>query len=445
MEATLLIYCCLIALAGVAVAAVFSLIPGLHIYNVIAFTMLIAFAFIDVFKAVDPMLTTCFIMGMVVGFSVLFTISSQYFQPCDESFRSMMLPHERFLFEGRAHEAVMLSGLGSLLALVLIAGVFPFIGKGIGLLRELVRPHTYWILGLVMVFILMSEWPKDHGVGKTVRQRLADGWVQLGMGLFVFAAAGLLGMFVFYNTIIPLESAFQSLMPVFIGLFALSSQVMTLVSKADIPPQYPCRSVEASAHDVARGGLTGFVAGMFSCLTPGLTPGPALLISAHATASSGEKQFIIGGGTARVLYFIGALILFFMPDVYMRRGGAAINISLFFVPETAEQYFLISGIIALSGATALLLLPLFARGCAVATQKVDFRWISLGGMVLLIVMVGYVTGWQGLVLMAVSTALGIVPNFWHTRRIPLLAVLMVPVSLNMAGVGYQVAVWLGFR
>ena len=45
----------------------------------------------------------------------------------------------------------------------------------------------------------------------------------------------------------------------------------------------------------------------------------------------------------------------------------------------------------------------------------------------------------------VATALGLVPNFWHTRRIPLLAVLVVPVCLNMAGVGSKVAGWLGFR
>ena len=66
MEVAFMVQCCLIAFAGVAVAAVFSSIPGLHIYNVIAFTMMLAFAFIDIFKTVDPMLTTCFIMGMVV-------------------------------------------------------------------------------------------------------------------------------------------------------------------------------------------------------------------------------------------------------------------------------------------------------------------------------------------------------------------------------------------
>lgn len=265
------------------------------------------------------------------------------------------------------------------------------------------------------------------------------------MGLFVFVVAGLLGMFVFFNTIIPVESAFQSLMPVFIGLFAVPSQLMTVVTKATIPPQYFAKTVNAEPHDFARGLVTGTVAGMFSSLTPGLTPGPALLISAHATASSGERQFIIGGGAARVLYYIGALVLFFMPDVYMRRGGAAINISLFFVPETTEQYFLISGIIAASGALSLLILPWFARACASITRRVDYHWISGLAMLGLTVMVWYVTSWQGLVLMLVATALGLVPNFWHTRRIPLLAVLMVPVSLNMAGIGYKVAMWLGFR
>ena len=182
MDITIILLCCGAALAGVAIAAVFSLIPGLHIYNVIAFTMMIAFAAIDVFKTLDPLITTCFIMGLVVGFSVMFTVSSQFFQPCDDSYRSMMLPHERFLFEGRGFEAAMLSGIGSMFALLLIAGLFPFVTGAIGTIRQLIRPHIYWILGLVSLFILVSEWPKDHGVGKTTGQRLADALGPIGHG-----------------------------------------------------------------------------------------------------------------------------------------------------------------------------------------------------------------------------------------------------------------------
>ena len=109
MDIFTILTCCCAALIGVTIASIFSLIPGLHIYNVIAFTMMIAFAALDVFKTLDPLITTCFIMGLVVGFSVLFTVSSQFFQPCDDSYRSMMLPHERFLFEGRGYEAAMVA------------------------------------------------------------------------------------------------------------------------------------------------------------------------------------------------------------------------------------------------------------------------------------------------------------------------------------------------
>ena len=40
-------------------------------------------------------------------------------------------------------------------------------------------------------------------------------------GYFTFLAAGILGIFIFYRTIIPVNGAYQSLMPLFVGLFAI--------------------------------------------------------------------------------------------------------------------------------------------------------------------------------------------------------------------------------
>ena len=90
MELSFVLICIVAALIGVGISAFTSLLPGLHIYNVIAITMLIAFSAMETFQEVDPLIVTCFIMGLVVGFSVLFTVSGQFFQPCDESFRSIM-------------------------------------------------------------------------------------------------------------------------------------------------------------------------------------------------------------------------------------------------------------------------------------------------------------------------------------------------------------------
>ncbi|HOT76892.1 MAG TPA: hypothetical protein PK467_13975, partial [Candidatus Wallbacteria bacterium] len=115
---------------------------------------------------------------------------------------------------------VMLGALGSLIAIFIITLFFPLIPSFFALARAIIQPHGYWLVGMVMFFILMTEWPKDHGVGKTGWQKFWDGWVQLLMGYFTFIVAGILGMFVFYRTIVPVENAFQSLMPLFVGLFA---------------------------------------------------------------------------------------------------------------------------------------------------------------------------------------------------------------------------------
>ena len=444
MEMTLVLLCVAVAVAGVLISAIASLVPGLHIYNVVAITMTIVFAVSEFFSGLHPMVLTSFLIGLVVGFALLFTITSQFFQPSDDSYRYIMLPHEKFLFEGRGHEAVILGAVGSLVAILVIGIGFPLFGQYAAFFRDLLRPHLFWIIGAVIVFLLMTEWPKDPGTGPTPLKRLADGWIPILMGYVCFALAGLLGMFVFYRSIIPPDSTFQSLMPVFVGLFAIPSQILTLIARVQSPRQHVARSVELYTEDVIRGSGSGLVAGVFAGFTPAVTPGPALLLSGHATVTSGDRQFIIGGGAGRVMYYVGTLLFFFMPGVFLRRGGAAINISLFFVPETQPQFLLVTGIIALTGALAFFMVFGYSRLAIWIASRINYKWISLGGMIFLIGLVVYVTGWQGLAILAVATAIGLVPNLWHTRRISLLAVLLVPMFFNMAGIGPAVARWLGF-
>ena len=439
MSSLLLIGCAGATVLGVFVAALISLIPGLHIYNVIAITMLVYFAIMDAMSGMDPLLMTSFLLGMVVAFSMLFTVSSQYFQPTDESFRSLVLPHERFLLEGRAHEAVLLAGVGSLVALYAIVFLLPVMIDPIMTFSRLLQPHHYWIVMTVIAFVLMTEWPKDHGVGWTAAQRLQDGWVQLLMGYFSFIGAGILGIVVFNRTLVPLDASFQSLMPLFVGLFAIPTYIMTFLTETRVPSQHHCNSVEIQDLDIPRGSLSGLLAGIFAAMNPGLTPGPTLLMTGHITAQSGERQFLIGGGAGRLMYYVGALVLFFLPGVYLRRGGAAINISLFFVPETEAQFHVITMVIALSGALSFLMLDRFSLVCARLVALIPYKFFSAVGLVLLTYLVYRVTGPEGLTIMGAATILGVVPNVWHTRRINLLAVLLVPIALNMGGYGPAVA------
>lgn len=430
-------------LIGVLVAFIVSLIPGLHIYNVIAITMVIIFSATTFFSYLDAIILTSFFVGLIVSFSMLFTVSSLYFQPSDDSIRFIMLPHERYLLEGRGHEAAAYTAVGGLIAVIILAVGVPIFGTHINVIKNLLTPHLYWIIGLVITFILMTEWPKDPGTAKTVRERFLDGWIPLLMGYLTFFLSAMLGIFIFYKTIIPIHGAFQSLMPVFIGLFAIPSQIIAIISKTDVPRQYISKTVELPAEDVAKGGLSGLMAGSFAAFVPSVTPGPALLLSGHYTVNQGDRQFMIAGGVARVIYYVGAVMIFFLPELYMRRGGAAINISLFFVPETTQQFYILAGVIALTGFITFILLFYFSRLCSFLVSKVNYKLFSIIGIIVLTGLVAVVTSWQGLLIMLVATLIGLIPNLWHTRRINLLAVLLVPIFLNMMGIGPDVAHWLG--
>ena len=92
----------------------------------------------------------------------------------------------------------------------------------------------------------------------------------------------------------------------------------------------------------------------------------------------------------------------------------------------------------------LVLLLGYSRLCAFLVGRIHYKVFSAAGIVVLTALVILITGWAGAAIMAVATMIGLIPNLWHTRRISLLAVLLVPMFLNMVGVGTRVAAWFGF-
>ena len=79
METGVVFVTILAALLGVLIATAISVIPGLHIYNVIAITMFLYFIAMDLFTGLDPVIMTGFMLGMVVTFAMLFTVRLNIF------------------------------------------------------------------------------------------------------------------------------------------------------------------------------------------------------------------------------------------------------------------------------------------------------------------------------------------------------------------------------
>ena len=95
------------------------------------------------------------------------------------------------------------------------------------------------------------------------------------------------------------------------------------------------------------------------------------------------------------------------------------------------------------GATAFLLLLLLSRAAVALVSRFDYRWISMATLLTLVGVVLLMTGWGGLLIAVVATGIGLLPVMWGARRMNCMGVLLLHLTLNLAGLGTTVANWLG--
>ncbi|MCX8173948.1 MAG: tripartite tricarboxylate transporter permease [Thermoplasmata archaeon] len=428
------------ALLGVIVSAVLCLVPGLHVYNVMGFAFLIYFAFLSEIQ--DHMYFIMFLVGLVVGYSILFTIPTIYLSAPDDSTVWIMYPSQKYLMQGRGHEAVLLTTVGAIVGVLIMLIAIPLFMQQLKLLREIIKPHMFWIVGAVVMFILLSEFPKDFDRGKSKLKKLWVGWSTILAGYLTFLLSSILGIIIFNKTLVPADRAFQTLGAVFIGMFAASSLLVAIFTDKDIPKQTISRTVEVKKEEIFRGGVGGTLGGLFAAFIPAITAGVGALLAGHATAAKGERTFIISQGSNRVLYFVGAVVLFFTA-IGMRKGALTIGMNLFYTPETqAELYIVLAGI-AIGSAFALGLILILSRGVLKLIQRVRYQTLSIVALIGVTLIVFFMLSWQGLIIYVVSTGIGLIPVLFHSRRMNCLAVILVPIWLNMSGIGGDIAAGLG--
>ncbi|EKD81364.1 MAG: protein of unknown function DUF112 transmembrane, partial [uncultured bacterium] len=131
-------------------------------------------------------------------------------------------------------------------------------------LKTITSPHMFWILGAVISYMVLSEWPKGVSQSESCWENFLEGWKFLGVGLITFLLSGLLGFIVMAKTLVPIEFAFQSITPVFVGLFAIPWLITNIINIGQIPKQHDPESIELDWGLICRGTFGGFLGGFFA-------------------------------------------------------------------------------------------------------------------------------------------------------------------------------------
>ena len=428
------------ALVGTLLGSFLCLIPALHVYNIAG---LLLIAGLGQGTTLHPDDTAMLFLGMVTGYAILNSLPSIFLSVPDDSTIFVVLPGQKYLLQGRGYEAAVLTGAGGLGAIALLVTLTPVAPEWLSKLRYTLQPHLGWILLAVSLFMLMSEWPKGSDRAKTGWGRWWDAWKGLAAGLVTFFLSGILGLVLGYRNLVPAELAFQSLLPAFIGLFAIPWLLHNLVGQIQIPHQHPSRDLDLKPGLLLRGIAAGSAGGLFAAFFPAVTGGIGGFLAGHATAQRDDRLFLISQGASKTMYYVGAYLFFFMPLFHLRRGGMASMVSTFYSARSLQDYWEAVGCMAICGSLAFFLLLLLARPLAQFTARIDTRVLSLVTLGFLLLMVGGFGGWGGLAVTAVATGIGLIPVVWGSRRMNCMGVLLLPITLNMLGMSAPLARWLG--
>jgi putative membrane protein len=430
-------------LAGTVLSCFLAVLPGFHIYNLMGLAALFLYSLHGGGLAAMPEVYIPFMIGLVTGWSMLNTISSVLLGAPDESAVFTVLPGQKYLMAGRGYEGVMIIGAGGLAGIfILIFVVGPLAPKYLPVVRYVITPHIHWIIWSVIVFLLMSEWPKGGTRGPAGWRKFFSAWSTLGAGLLTFFLSGLLGFLLLYRSPVSIHNAFQNIMPAFVGLFAVPWCLLNAVSGVKLPEQAVRNTLNINADLLLRGGTAGALGGGFAAFFPVITGGIGGLLAGHATAQRDDRIFMLSQGASKTVYYIGALLLFFVPGLHLTRGGGAWILKGLYTPCEGD-YLLALGSIALSGAASFLLMPPITRWTLRLISRVDYRLISIFSLIIIVALVFALTGWTGLFIAAVASGIGLIPVLFGSRRLNCLGVLLLPIACNMAGVGPAVAAFLG--
>lgn len=430
------VLCLLYALGGLCVAAACSFVPGLHAANVAAFLLPLAGSGQRMLPS-EGMLFV--LVGMASGYAMLHTVSGIIYALPDEESLLVVLPGQKYLLAGRGPEAVALCALGGLGGASVMLLLVPLAPRFLPRFYALLHPHFHWVLWAIIAYLLLSEWPRDAGRVPAGLPRLWAAWKPLLAGLLTFVLAGLLGLVLSYRSFFPLWGGPTRLGPAFIGLFGVPWLLQGLVSRYPVPPQHAVDALEVRLKEWLWGTVVGAAGGLFAALFPAVTGGVGALLAGQSAGQRHPRVSLVSQGACRVAYTLGSLLLFFVPGMWRVKGvwGGILN-SVYAEPSPRVGY-LAAGAAVLC--TTLAFLLALEMGRLIARMPVRrMQAVSLG---LLLAILGATSGPGGLLICAVATAIGLIPALWGSRRLNTLGIVLLPVALNLSGIGEHLAAWLG--
>ncbi|MBW3012485.1 tripartite tricarboxylate transporter permease [Candidatus Woesearchaeota archaeon] len=386
---------------GVCAGIFTGLIPGVHI-NLVSLLLLGSSAFL--LRYTNPIVLSIFIIAMATTHTFLDFIPSIFLGVPEADTALAILPGHRMLLEGKAFEAVKLTVIGSLLAVIFSIAVSPLLILVVPFLYEKIGNYIGWILLAVVIFMVMKE--------KSWNNRFWAG--------FIVITSGALGYIVLETPAIK-----EPLFPMLSGLFGVSMLLNSLSEKTILPKQRITEEIEIGKKELAKSISAGVFSGGLTSFFPGLGAAQASIIGSLLVGKLGTCCFLILLGAINTVNMLLSLITLY--TLQKARNGAVLAILKLVESLDFGGLCLIMLAALVAAGLATFLAMYIVRVFSGIVEKVNYSVMNLSIIALIIGLVFVFSGWIGLFVLLISTMLGIIPLCLGIGKNHAMGCLLVPV------------------
>ena len=379
-------------LLGIAFGTLTGLTPGIHTNLIGVFLISLS---VSLLSGVNPTYFVVFIVSMTICHSFCDFIPSVYLGCPDTETELSVLPGHELLKKGQGYEAILLTAYGSLAAIfILIFITYPSI-LAISKTYDFIKNFIPYLLIFVSIFLIFLESKKLTA-------------------LFVFLLAGFLGWSVLNMGLS------EPLLPLLTGLFGSSTLLMSIKNNTQIPKQEITKPKTKLFSPI----MGAVCASPLCSFLPGLGSGQAAIIGNTISRTKDKKGFLVLIGATNTLVMGFSFISLYV--ISRTRTGATVAIKELIGNPTIQMLVLILAVVFVSGIISFFLTMFLAKFFSLHMGKVNYTYLSLGTLSILITLVFLLSGFLGLAVLIASTFTGIYCINLNVRRTNMMGCLLLP-------------------
>ena len=385
-------------LLGVLSGTITGLFPGIHVNLVAVFLLSVSPTLLQI---TSPLSLAIFIVAMSVTHSFLDFIPSIFLGAPDEDSFLSVLPGHELLKQGKGHEAVVLTLYGSLIALVIILLFIPIFIFILPIIHGSITNIIPYLLIFISLYLIFQE-----------RNFL--------LSLTIFLLAGFLGILTFN---LPIK---EPLLPLLTGLFGSSALIVSLKNPSSTLPKQsisPLKKIKLTRKQFLKSSLAASISAPLCSFLPGIGSGHAATFGSEIFKHDKRSFLFLTGAINTIVIALSFIAIY---SINKTRSGAAVAIKQILHTLALSDLTAIIITIFLSGIISFFVGIKISKIVAKNINKINYKLLSIITLIILLVVNLIFSNPLGILVLITSTSLGIFTILSNSRRINLMASLLIP-------------------